>query len=221
MRRERDPAEQQRDGGHDARGEDDLGRELARALAQAERVRRPQHDREPHAQRPARRRQRGPTPWLAVSQQDRGTEQRRGTAGPLRGARPRAAGQRRAGEDRDRRQRQHQQRVDRAAVAQREIDQRVKAGDAGRAEREQQAPVAPDRLPAAPQRRANPRQQQRKAERPAQQVQRGRVDLVAQRAAGYEVAGPEKGGPREREDRPAVAHQCAIAAAASARRGIA
>jgi hypothetical protein len=38
--------------------------------------------------------------------------------------------------------------------------------------------------------RADPRQQQREAERPTQQVQRRRLDLGAQRTPGDEVAGP-------------------------------
>jgi hypothetical protein len=136
----------------------------------------------------------------------------------LRHRRARGAGQRGAAEDRDRGQREEEQRVDRAAVLQRDVDQRVERGDAGRAEREQQLPVAPQHVPAAPRPRADPWQQQREAERPAQQVQQRRVDVGAQGATGHEVARPAEGGPREREDRPPVAHQCVSSAAASLRR---
>ena len=192
-----------------------------RAPAQAQRIGRPQHDGEQHAERPLRRAscaQRAGSPCvsrIAAPSSDAALPAHCDAVGRH------VARERRGAEDRDRRQRQHQQRVDRAAVAQRHVDQRMECGDAGRAERDQQAPVAPDRLPAAPRLRADPRQQQREAERPAQQVQRRRVDVGAQRPAGDEVAGPEERGPRQREDRAHVAHQCVIAAAASARSGIA
>ena len=118
-----------------------------------------------------------------------------------------------ADQDRRRHQRKHQDRVQRGRGVHRQVGEGVERRQAGDAERDQQPPFAPhdargSARPCAPT-EGHERQQR---QRPAQQGEGRRIDVVAQRAAGDEVARPEQGGAGERQGGEAVGRQREAAA---------
>jgi hypothetical protein len=97
-------------------------------------------------------------------------------------------------DDRQRCERQQQDRVQRGGVRQRQIDQRLEAGDAGQSEQRDQLPVLQQDRAVPAQIDQRDRQQHQQRQRPAQEVQRGRGDGVVQRAADHEIARPQQRG---------------------------